>query len=227
MIDLIESDGFSINPHNQDADISITRQEIFVNSVYASVDEVIRCELSRLQGEDSVIPTCKLGCYHCCGQHILVNIAEAHSLTQYINREFTKDQIYELRLRTQRWHEWDDIRVGRYPSSNTSQGTALSYDENFHCPLLVGGVCSAYTVRPIICRTHFVCSNPSSCRKISNPESIHDDPLALKTVVTAASRVSVVLRDSIESAGLDFHQSIMLLPHWLANAMGWDFAIAF
>ena len=222
----MESNGFSINPHHQDNEISITRQEIFVKSVYTSVDEAIRCELIRLQDEDDVIPTCKLGCYHCCGQHILVNIAEAHSLVQYINREFTQDQIYELRLRTLRWHEWDGVRVDRYPSSNIEQKIAILNDDNLYCPLLVGGVCSAYPMRPITCRTHFVRSNPSLCGPINNTESIKDEPLALKTVVMAATQASIVLRDSIENAGLDFHQSIMLLPHWLANLMGWDFAIS-
>jgi len=224
---LIENNVFSINPHNHDTDIRLTRQEEFVNSVYASVDDAIRCELIHLQGEKGVIPTCKLGCYYCCGQHILVNIAEAHCLVQYINREFTKDQIYELRLRTQRWHEWDAVRVGRYPSSNIDQKTAISIDDSLYCPLLVGGVCSAYSMRPIICRTHFVCSNPSLCANRSNTESKKDEPLALKSVVMAVNQASNVLRNSIENEGLDFHQSIMLLPHWLANAMGWDFAISF
>jgi hypothetical protein len=57
--------------------------------------------------------------------------------------------------------------------------------------------------------------------------SIKDEPLALKTVVMAANQASIVLRDNIENAGLDFHQSMMLLPHWLAKFMGWDFAISF
>ena len=31
---------------------------------------------------------------------------------------------------------------------------------------------------------------------------------------------------SIETEGLDFCQSVMLLPHWLAIEMGWDFAVS-
>ena len=190
------------------------------------MDEAIRRELSRLRSEDGVIPTCKLGCCHCCRQHIIANIAEANALVQYIKREFSIDQIYGLRLRTQQWHKWDDIKAGRYSSTNINQKIALSDDYNLYCPLLVEGACSAYSMRPVICRTHFVCSNPSSCRQLSDPESIDGNPLALKTVVMAANQSSLVLRDSIESAGLDFNQSIMLLPHWLANAMGWDFTIS-
>ena len=183
------------------------------------MDEAIRRELSRLRSEDGVIPTCKLGCCHCCRQHIIANIAEANALVQYIKREFSIDQIYGLRLRTQQWHEWDDIKAGRYPSTNINQKIALSDDGNLYCPLLVEGTCSAYSMRPVICRTHFVCSNPSSCRQLSDPESIDGNPIALKTVVMVANQSSLLLRDSIESVGLDFNQSIMLLPHWLANAI--------
>lgn len=225
-IDLAENSDFCIAPQKYGADIPITPEEEFVNGVYASVDEAVRSELSRLRSDDGVIPTCRLGCCHCCGQHILTNIAEANCLAQYIKREFSVDQIYELRMRTQQWHEWDDIRVGRYPSTHTGQKTALSDDDNRYCPLLVEGACSAYPMRPVICRTHFVCSDHSYCRQSNDPESIKVDPLALTTVVTAASPFSAVLRDRIENAGLDFNQSIMLLPHWLANAMGWDFAIS-
>ena len=187
------------------------------------MDLAIRSELNRLRSEDGVIPTCKLGCCHCCRQHIITNIAEANALVQYIKREFSIDQIYELRLRTQQWHKWDDIKAGRHPSTKIYQNIALSDDYNLYCPLLVEGACSVYPMRPVICRTHFVCSDPSSCRQSNDPESISGDPLALKTVVMAASQSSLVLRDSIESAGLDLKQSIMLLPHGLANAMGWNF----
>jgi len=219
---LVENSVFCIDPEKYGADIPITPEEKFVNGVYASTDEAVRRELSRLRSEDNVIPTCKLGCYHCCRQHILTNIAEAKSLVQYIKREFSISQIYELRLRTQQWHEWYDIRAGR----NIHQKTALSDDTNLCCPLLMEGVCGAYSMRPVICRTHFVCSDPSICRQTNDPVSIKGDPLALTTVVMAASPFSVVLRDRIENAGLDFHRSIMLLPHWLANAMGWDFAVS-
>jgi hypothetical protein len=36
----------------------------------------------------------------------------------------------------------------------------------------------------------------------------------------------MAIRDHIENAGLDFSRSIMLLPHWLALKMDWDFAIS-
>ena len=220
-----EDSDFGTCPDAFGADIPNTPQEIFVNSVYSSVDEAARRELNRLRIKDCVITTCKLGCYHCCGQYILTNVAEAHALSQYVKREFSIDQIADLRMRTQQWHEWNDSRPGRYPSTNIDVQTVLS-DYHPYCPMLVKGACSAYPVRPVICRTHFVCSDPPACRPSNDPESIEDDPLALTSIVTATSPFSMKIRNSIETAGLDFCQSIMLLPHWLAIEMGWDFAVS-
>jgi len=207
------------------ADVPTTPQERFVNSVYSSVDEAANRELNRLHIKDRVITTCKLGCYHCCGQNILTNVAEAHALSQYVKREFSLEQRTDLRMRTQQWLEWEDSRPGRIQSTPIDVQTDIP---NYHpyCPMLVKGACSAYPVRPVICRTHFVCSDPTACRPTNDPESIEDDPLALTSIVTATSPFSMRIRDSIETAGLDFSQSVMLLPHWLAIEMGWDFALS-
>jgi Fe-S-cluster containining protein len=220
-----EDSDFGTCPDAFGAHIPTTSQEIFVNSVYSSVDEAVRFELNRLCIKDRVITTCKLGCYHCCGQYILMTVAEAHALAQYVKREFSIDQITDLRLRTQQWHEWNDSRPGRYPSTNIDVQTVLS-DYHPYCPMLVKGACSAYPVRPVICRTHFVCSDPSSCRPSNDPEPIGVDPLALTSIVTATSPFSMRIRDSLKTEGLDLCQSVMLLPHCLSIEMGWDFAVS-
>ena len=200
-------------------------QENFVNAVYSSVDDATARRLDRLRLEDGIIPTCKLGCCHCCRYNIQTNIAEAHALAQYVKREFSLDQINDLRMRTQKWHEWDNSRPGRYPSANVGEETDFSNYEHC-CPLLVNGACSAYPVRPVVCRTHFVCSHPLYCCAANDPESTEDVPVVLTSVVMAAGPFSMAIRDQIEDAGLDFSRSIMLLPHWLAAEMGWNFALS-
>ena len=200
-----------------------TRQDDLVNSVYSSVDEAVGRELNRLYVEEGVIPTCKPGCAYCCGQHILTNIAEAQALVHYIKHEFSQDHIEDLRIRTQQWHEWDETRPGRhYATHIDKQFESSSYH---YCPMLIEGECSAYSMRPLICRTHFVCSNPPACRPFYDPESIEDDPVALASVIVATNPFAVRIKDSIENTGFNFCGSIMLLPHWLAIGMNWDFAI--
>jgi len=221
---LIENYNIAVGPEESGSNLPITPQEDFVNAVYSSVDEAAACGLDRLRNEDGIIPSCTLGCCHCCRYHILTNIAEAHNLGQYVKREFSVDQINDLRLRTQQWHEWDNSLPGRYPSTCIDEKTDLSSYEPC-CPLLVNGACSAYPVRPVVCRSHFVCSHPIFCYAANDPESTKDAPVVLKSVVTQTGPLSIAIRDYIENAGLDFSRSIMLLPHWLAIEMGWDFAI--
>ncbi|MFH2130723.1 MAG: YkgJ family cysteine cluster protein [bacterium] len=206
-----------------DPDMLIDLEDTFVNGVYSSVDCATRLELKRLSSEEGVAPTCKAGCFNCCGQHILTNISEAQALSHYIKREFSVKQIEDLRIRTKHWHEWDDIRPGRY--QRAAAGKQVPFSAHQYCPMLVDGKCSAYSMRPVICRTHFVSSAPPACRPYHDPESIQSDPVALKSVLTATYPYSIMIKDRIEQAGLNFCQSIMLLPHWLAIEMNWDFAV--
>ena len=105
------------------------------------------------------------------------------------------------------------------------QQAAFSNYDHF-CPMLVNGECSAYPVRPIVCRTHFVCSDPISCCEANNRESKADVPADLKSVVSSTNPFLIAIKDYIESTGVDFSRSIMLLPHYLAIEMGWDFGIS-
>lgn len=212
-------------PGESGAGIVFGSQEDFVCSVYRAVDEATACELERLRNEESIIPMCRLGCCHCCRFHIPMNIAEARTLARYIRRELSSTQMRDLRMRTRRWHQWEHSRPGRYPSARFDEPADLSgYDHC--CPLLVDGACIAYPVRPIVCRTHFVRSHPASCCAANDRESTADAPVALMSVVTASRPFAGAIRDHIEDAGLDFSRSILLLPHWLALEMGWDFGLA-
>jgi len=225
MMRLIENSNLAMVPKEFGADVPIAPQENFVIGVYSSVDAAIACELDRLCCEDGISPDCKSGCCHCCRYHILTNIAEAHTLAQYIRREFSASQIDDLRLRTQQWHEWDNARPGRHRLSSLDARTDSDNYEH-SCPLDVNGVCSVYPVRPVVCRAHFVSSAPCFCGTANDPESTEAAPTVLFSVVEAASPFSLEIREYIEDSGLDFSRSLMLLPQWLAIEMGWDFAIS-
>jgi Fe-S-cluster containining protein len=190
-----------------------------------AVDAAIACQLERLRSEDGIVPTCKFGCSYCCRFHIPTNIAEAHTLAKYVKRELSAEKINDLRMRTQQWHEWNNFRQGRYSSANIDDQTDFSNYEPC-CPLLVNSACIAYPVRPLICRTHFVCSHPLSCYAANDPGSTEDAPIVLTSVLAVTNPFSMTIKDIIEKAGIDSSRSMMLLPHWLAIEMGWDFAIS-
>jgi hypothetical protein len=207
------------------ADRPVTAHERFVRGVYASVDEATARGLDRLRREDGVVASCRRGCAHCCSYHIVTNIAEAHALVQYVKRELSAEQIDDLRGRTRQWHEWDNAQPGRHPSVDLDERAGLA-SYTACCPLLVDGACIAYPVRPVVCRTHFVCSHPVACRAAIDSQSREDAPVVLASVVTATSSYATAMKDYVEEAGLDFSRSKMLLPHWLAVGMGWEFALS-
>ena len=221
---MIENSTCRLSPKEFGGGVPIASAENFANGVYSSVDAATACELARLRSEDGIVSSCGSGCYHCCRYHILTNIVEAQALAQYIKRELSAGQIDDLRLRTKQWHEWDNSRPGRPSGVIDGQADLSAYEHC--CPLVVDGVCCVYPVRPVVCRAHFVSSHPRSCWSANDPESHEDAPLVLKSVVAAAGPFSLVMRDHIEEAGMDFTRSLMLLPQWLAVEMGWDFAIS-
>jgi Fe-S-cluster containining protein len=202
--------------------IPATPLERFVREIYAVMDRGTSKRLVRLDHEDGVQPSCRAGCSHCCQHYILTNRAEAHTLGQYVKREFSHGQLRALRTRTRRWHEWEALRAGR---SVSRRGALRSQARYVHrCPLLVASRCSAYPARPAICRTHFVSSPPQFCRDANDPTHPSQPPRSIAAVVETADPLVRSVRAQIESAGFDYTRSILLLPHWLATEMGWDFS---
>ena len=201
--------------------VPVTAQERRVRDVYGRIDAAADRELGRLRHEEGVVSSCKRGCCSCCGQHIQTNAAEAHALGQFIKRTFTVQQIDSLQRRTRQWLAWDAaLRKEDDPAGRSGSPELLGYEP--YCPLLVDRACSAYEVRPVICRTHFVCSDPAACRPAHKGQSSEPAPVALTSVLHATQPFAQALRTHIEATGMDFSRSIMLLPHWLAMEMGWE-----
>ncbi len=205
-------------------DIPITSEEHFINDVYSSMDATTADGLNLLRREEGIEPTCKAGCAHCCRYHIVTNGAEVHTLAQYLRRELSAEQMDALQMRTKRWHEWDSARPGRYPAAaGGGLGDPSQYDHS--CPLLVDEKCSAYAVRPAVCRSHFVTSAAELCSSANDPHSTQDVPSVVASLVEANGLFTKAIKEHIESDGQEFSRSATLLPQGLAIEMGWDFAI--
>ncbi len=195
-----------------------------MKGVYQTVDNAINNELTRLKVKQGIVPTCKMGCCHCCRHFILTNRAEMHAVTQYVKREFSKKQISELRMRTHQWHAWDNAQPGRSRAGKVDDRVDLSNYVRC-CPLLDNGVCTVYPVRPVVCRTHLVSSHPQLCLAVHESTLKEADPAVLKSVAVVTKPFSQAIEDSCRSTDLDASQRPMLLPHGLATEMGWDFAV--
>ena len=204
------------------AKVPLTPRERLALEVYDRVDDAVRRELARLRREEGIVASCHRGCSRCCGQHIQMNPSEAHAMGQYIKRTFSGRQIRDLERRTEQWHAREDAQRKRHSSSAGSCGAGPS-DDGLSCPLLVGRACSAYPVRPVICRTHFVSSDPSACLPACVEPSGGPAPVVLASIPPTARPFVQRLRTDIEAAGVDFSRSILLLPHWLAIEMDWPF----
>jgi uncharacterized protein len=204
------------------ASLAVTPEESFVKALYSSVDKTIAFGLDRLLNDDGIVPTCRLGCCHCCRYPILVSIAEARTLAQFVKRIFSLEQIEALRMRTQQWHQWDDSLRGRSLSAGMA-GRAGASPQTMFCPMLVNGECSAYDARPLVCRTHFVYSHPHSCHGANGPKPAEAPPRVIDSIKAATSSYATAIKEYIEKTGVDYCRSMTLLPHGIAFEMGWDF----
>lgn len=221
----VENNDLNIKCKDSAVIVPHTPEEDFAARIYRFVDEAADRELFSLLSKKGIRPSCMNGCYECCNQYILINRTEAHVLGQFIRRELSVKETHSLKHRTYQWHVWNEDRPERHLVPDNKRPGDLSGRRPF-CPLLVNGSCRAYAMRPIICRTHFVCSSPSFCRFLSNQSVAVPRPTALTSVVTATNRFANRLKKSINKNSPDFSREIMLLPHWLAIEMAWDFAIA-
>jgi Fe-S-cluster containining protein len=193
----------------------------FAAGIYHLADHATELELARLRFKEGIVPSCRPGCFACCGQHVLATAVEARALVEYVRREFSAAEIRALKHRALRWHRWDRRRLQPVTSGRTSK------EDPPPCPLLISGICSVYPMRPLTCRTHFVATDPWYCRPGNDPTSSGGTPRGLSSVVLASGPFSAEIRARIEAEGGDYLESILLLPHWLSLEMGWEFAPSF
>lgn len=95
--------------------------------------------------------TCKAKCNHCCSRRVVVTIAEALIIREYlIQKDLWKETLKRAKSKQELSAEID---------------TSTWFAMNIKCPILneESGLCEAYEVRPPPCSTHLVSSDPSAC----------------------------------------------------------------
>jgi hypothetical protein len=201
------------------ATVPITLQEAFVLRVYRDMDRDLAEHLDRLREDQGVEPTCRKGCWHCCRQPIPATLLEVYVVVRHVKRTCSPAKVKALRTRTAAWLTWQHEELPGHIQAGLKERSAI-HEHAPPCPLLVDNECCAYSARPAICRQLHVISDPRSCRPRTDPEALSESPEPLECGLQAQPHVQK-LRHYIEGMGLDFWESVNMLPRWLAAEMGW------
>lgn len=189
--------------------------------VYREVDERISGTLDHLQKSTGTKPSCKAGCHFCCRQQIPTLPFEAAAIAEFVRTNFSGKALADLRTRTREWFQWLRRDLPVLTGKGIDDATAF-YSYGPYCPFLVAGRCSIYSVRPATCRTHYVSSDPNSCRpQETDPLALAEEPVVLYEIPLAVGPILQALRAAVESAGINLEESVLLLPQWFVLEMNW------
>lgn len=96
--------------------------------------------------------TCKPGCSHCCKRYVVVTLAEALVLIDFLKRN----------------KKWDRVAsVADAQKNSMSVKPVVWFKMGMTCPLLNQDMCDAYEVRPAVCSAHHAFSPPETCSPLS------------------------------------------------------------
>jgi Fe-S-cluster containining protein len=94
--------------------------------------------------------SCKAGCNSCCSRLITITMAEAVVIHEYL-------------VQNKKWSKVREKSIELFKLSHDTDPIAW-FKMNISCPILdEKGLCSAYSIRPVVCSTHFVTSDPDLC----------------------------------------------------------------
>lgn len=167
--------------------------------------------------EKGIVSSCKAGCGACCHQEILLPRPEADLMVNHLRAHLAPADMAALQTRLSEWLRWvREVLPGLLKGN--SDWDHVYYNEGPGCPLLIDNNCSAYPVRPLTCRLHYVSSPPERCLR-DKDEGYVDDKVE---VITEISRQSFGedLNNFMVSCGHSFAASVHRLPEWLAHLFG-------
>ncbi len=112
---------------------------------------------------------CSKGCDACCYQMVSVHTWEEDVIGEYIENTMHAGVKKQVRAQLVKW--WRDFLSRIRPVSQTNPLTLMELknhtlqmiQDKVMCPFLVDSQCSIYPVRPAMCRSYVVSSEPSLC----------------------------------------------------------------
>jgi Fe-S-cluster containining protein len=114
---------------------------------------------------------CQKGCSYCCHQTIPVHSAEELPIMKYINTNFEKDLIEDIKKNLINWFEYFDKNT---PNEKIlDEQDILVFSEKhvkdfIACPFLIDDECTIYQSRPLVCRTFSVNDTSDLCQDKPN-----------------------------------------------------------
>lgn len=161
--------------------------------------------------------SCKKGCFHCCYQHVSVNLAHGILLVDYL---YSHDVVLNNFLNNySQWkesagdisHELDAefnlaIQERNLTAILRHYNNPLSssyFDIQVPCPFLLNSCCSIYKVRPLNCAGHYSTSPCEWCSKSSPKEP------KIREVLPAESDMIKFISLPNVTPNLFLHQSTM------------------
>jgi len=123
---------------------------VFIDQTLTRV-RVAQQDFSESFSEDMGDYTCKKGCSHCCSHPLLISFAEGAILYRSLrdNGAWGSGMVESLKTHS-------EVTLGLHPE--------VWLASEMPCPLLKASLCSAYSARPLQCRTKFSRGDPDMCR---------------------------------------------------------------
>jgi Fe-S-cluster containining protein len=182
---------------SRDAARSLTdealRSGITVDSVAFAAKRVAQYvdeALAIVQEEYRPALHCKAGCsYCCCKPNVLASVPELVNIVTFVSRTFSADDRAELKARARRYRKQVEGRRVEDPT-----------DESIPCPLLVDGRCTAYEVRPLICRG-YNSTNVEACRRAHSDATVLVPTFALLKDASAGATIGAA--QQLRAVGVD------------------------
>jgi Fe-S-cluster containining protein len=169
------------------------RNGIRLDAVISAAGDVARYADEALAiVEDEYRPRlhCQENCFYCCCKPgVLATIPEFLRLLDHVRSTFTAEAVEAL-----------IDRARRYAAQIDGRSFDDLVDELVPCPLLVDGRCSAYEVRPLVCRG-YNSTNVDACRAASRDSTVTIPIFAVLKDVTDGATVGAA--QCLDAQGLN------------------------
>lgn len=183
------SDGYKIGMEAVSRGLSDEALNRATEQLYRNVDGLINSLLGYAKKNDTKV-YCRKGCSCCCYQPAYALTHEILYLKKYIHDKFKKSEQEEVLERA----FIREQKVGRL-----SKDALLN--SKHACPLLKGGICTAYEARPMSCRI-YLSLDIRSCKDFYlNPDSQSGFPKIMEFPLQAGRMMNEGFKAALKQSG--------------------------